>query len=83
MTISKRLAHAKPSVTLAIYVHMFTSDDSKAAAAINGALSREGGNRVAMFTFVLPGACAKSLKIQVWRGGRVAEGGGLLNRYTV
>jgi integrase len=39
VTISKRLGHAKPSVTLAIYAHMFTSDDSKAAAAVNAALS--------------------------------------------
>ena len=39
VTISKRLGHAKPSVTLAIYAHMFTSDESKAAAAINAALS--------------------------------------------
>ena len=31
VTISKRLGHAKPSVTLAIYAHMFTSDDRKAA----------------------------------------------------
>jgi integrase len=38
VTISKRLGHAKPSVTLAIYAHMFTSDDRKAAAAINAAL---------------------------------------------
>ena len=38
MTISKRLGHAKPSITLAIYAHMFTSDDRKAAAAINAAL---------------------------------------------
>jgi integrase len=39
VTISKRLGHAKPSVTLAIYAHMFRTDDSKAAAAINAALS--------------------------------------------
>ena len=39
VTISKRLGHARPSVTLAIYAHMFTSDDSKAAAAINAALA--------------------------------------------
>jgi integrase len=38
VTISKRLGHAKPSVTLAICAHMFTSDDRKAAAAINAAL---------------------------------------------
>jgi integrase len=38
VTISKRLGHAKPSVTLAVYAHMFTSDDRKAADAINAAL---------------------------------------------
>jgi integrase len=38
VTISKRLGHAKPNVTLAIYAHMFTSDDSRAAAVINAAL---------------------------------------------
>jgi integrase len=40
VTISKRLGHAKPSVTLAIYAHIFKSDDGKAAAAINAALKR-------------------------------------------
>jgi len=39
VTISKRLGHAKPGVTLAIYAHMFTSDDRKGAAAINAALT--------------------------------------------
>lgn len=39
VTISKRLGHAKPSVTLAVYAHMFTSDDRKAATAINAALN--------------------------------------------
>jgi integrase len=39
VTISKRLGHAKPSVTLAIYAHMFTTDDRKAAAAINAAFN--------------------------------------------
>jgi integrase len=38
VTVSKRLGHAKPSVTLAIYAHMFQKDDAKAAAAINAAL---------------------------------------------
>jgi hypothetical protein len=32
------LGQAKPSMTLAVYAHMFTTDDSKAAAAINAAL---------------------------------------------
>jgi integrase len=40
VTISKRLGHARPAVTLAIYAHMFTSDDSKAAAVINAVLNR-------------------------------------------
>jgi integrase len=40
VTISKRLGHARPSVTLAIYAHMFQKDDAKAAAAINAALNR-------------------------------------------
>jgi integrase len=35
VTISKRLGHAKPDITLRIYAHMFKKDDSKAAAAIN------------------------------------------------
>jgi integrase len=38
VTISRRLGHAKPSVTLAVYAHMFHTDDGK-AAAINAALS--------------------------------------------
>jgi integrase len=40
VTIAKRLGHAKPSVTLAIYAHLFQKDDAKAAAAINAALNR-------------------------------------------
>jgi integrase len=37
VTISKRLGHAKPDITLRIYAHLFRNDDSKAAAAINAA----------------------------------------------
>ena len=40
VTISKRLGHAKPSITLAIYAHLFQKDDGKAAAAINAMLPR-------------------------------------------
>lgn len=39
VTISKRLGHAKPDITLRIYAHLFRKDDSKAAAAINTALN--------------------------------------------
>jgi integrase len=38
VTISKRLGHANPNVTLAIYAHLFATDDSRASAAINNAL---------------------------------------------
>jgi|SRR5436190_4060239 len=39
VTISKRLGHSKPDITLRIYAHLFRNDDSKAAAAINAALA--------------------------------------------
>jgi integrase len=35
VTISRRLGHAKPDITLRTYAHMFRKDDSRAAAAIN------------------------------------------------
>ena len=38
VTISKRLGHAKPDITLRIYAHLFRKDDGKAAAAINAAM---------------------------------------------
>jgi integrase len=38
VTISKRLGHAKPDITLRVYAHMFRKDDSKAAAAINAVI---------------------------------------------
>jgi integrase len=38
VTISRRLGHANPTVTLRVYAHLFATDDSKAAAAINSAL---------------------------------------------
>jgi len=38
VTISKRLGHAKPDITLRCYAHLFRKDDSRAAAAINAAM---------------------------------------------
>jgi integrase len=38
VTISKRLGHSKPDITLRIYAHLFRKDDGKAAAAINAVL---------------------------------------------
>ena len=37
-TISKRLGHATPGITLSVYAHRFQQDDSKAAAAINAVI---------------------------------------------
>ena len=39
VTISKRLGHASPDVTLRVYAHLFRRDDGKAAAAINATLA--------------------------------------------
>jgi integrase len=39
VTISRRLGHASPAITLKIYAHLFRKDDGRAAAAINAALS--------------------------------------------
>ena len=35
VTISKRIGHASPEITLRTYAHLFRKDDGKAAAAIN------------------------------------------------
>jgi integrase len=40
VTISKRLGHATPDITLRIYAHLFKKDDSKAADAVNAALGK-------------------------------------------
>lgn len=42
VTISKRLGHAKPDITLRVYAHLFTKDDSKASDAIDVALAGLG-----------------------------------------
>jgi integrase len=42
VTVSKRLGHSSPAITLRIYAHLFASDDSKASAAINSALGSIG-----------------------------------------
>jgi integrase len=39
VTISKRLGHASPNVTLQVYAHLFKNSDAKAADAINAALA--------------------------------------------
>jgi integrase len=44
VTISKRLGHASPDVTLRVYAHLFRRDDDMAAAAINAALAGAAGS---------------------------------------
>jgi integrase len=39
VTISKRLGHSTPNVTLAVYAHMFKVSDDECAAAINASLA--------------------------------------------
>jgi integrase len=43
VTISKRLGHASPTVTLTVYAHLFRKRDDKSAGVINAALSGFGG----------------------------------------
>jgi hypothetical protein len=42
VTISKRLGHSGPNITLKVYAHLFHDKDDKAAEAINEALARLG-----------------------------------------
>jgi integrase len=42
VTISKRLGHSNPNITLRIYAHLFRQKDDKAAEAINEALAKLG-----------------------------------------
>jgi integrase len=42
VTVSKRLGHSKPTVTLNTSAHLFTSKDDKAAAVIDEALAKMG-----------------------------------------
>ncbi len=42
VTISERLGHASPNITLKIYAYLFRNRDSKAADAINAALANLG-----------------------------------------
>jgi integrase len=41
-TISKRLGHASPNITLGVYTHLFREDDRKASDAIDVAISELG-----------------------------------------
>jgi integrase len=40
VTVSKRLGHASPALTLNTYSHLFRNKDDQAAAVIDAALSK-------------------------------------------
>lgn len=40
VAVSRRLGHASPALTLSVYSHLFSTDDHKAAAAIDAALGQ-------------------------------------------
>jgi integrase len=40
VTISKRLGHSSPKITLGVYAHLFSNSDERAAQAVNEALSK-------------------------------------------
>ena len=44
VTISKRIGHASPAITLRVYAHLFRKDDGKAADAINQAMATATGS---------------------------------------
>jgi integrase len=43
VSVSRRLGHASPALTLNVYAHLFTDRDDEAAAAIDAALKH--GNK--------------------------------------
>jgi integrase len=40
VSVSKRLGHATPTITLNVYSHLFATTDTRAAAAIDSILGR-------------------------------------------
>jgi integrase len=40
VTISKRLGHSSPKITLGVYAHLFSNNDERAAQAVNEALAK-------------------------------------------
>ena len=43
VAVSRRLGHASPALTLSVYSHLFSTNDDKAAAAIDAALGCQSG----------------------------------------
>jgi hypothetical protein len=82
LTISRRIGHSKPSVTLELYGHLIEGPDAEAVRALDGVLMARwpiGGQ----FMFCCHRGREQLSDLLRRRRGREAEGGGLLNRYTV
>jgi hypothetical protein len=43
LTISRRLGHANPKITLSVYGHLYGDTDDKAAQAVEAMFARIGG----------------------------------------
>jgi integrase len=43
LTISRRLGHANPKITLSVYGHLYGNTDDKAAQAVEAMFARIGG----------------------------------------
>ena len=57
LTISRRLGHGSPTITLGVYGHLFPNTDDRAAQIMEAALCRRGWNEN---------------KKSIWRHNRVA-----------
>ena len=53
VTISKRLGHRSPKITLGVYTLLYSNNDERAAQAVNDTLLN-GSNSVATWVFVSP-----------------------------
>jgi integrase len=42
VSVSRRLGHANPTITLSVYAHLFKNKDADAAAAMDAVLQSEG-----------------------------------------
>ena len=73
VTISKRLGHAKPDITLRVYAHMFKNDDRPSGGGDqSGFRSVANGYQLRTISlFVLLSVRAKALILLKRKGGRV------------
>jgi len=44
LTISRRIGHASPAITLSVYGHMFANTDARAAEVLDATFAKIGGS---------------------------------------